>query len=82
MTKQTPEFVACIVATKRLRNSRNGNPRFIIAFDNGEMRETSSDAACSYDVDNYTPRHGGAPLLEVFTTKTGRVSWFRKVDES
>ena len=40
---------------RRLNLSVNGNPRFVLTTDDGEL-QTSTDSACSYDVENVTHR--------------------------
>lgn len=50
----------------RLKNSRNGNPRFILAFTNGLIGKTKSDAGFAYAI------HNGMNLVTVkyhFTPK-------------
>lgn len=41
-----------VVATNRLNNSVNGNPRYEVQLSDGRIALTSSDAAVSYDVSN------------------------------
>lgn len=50
----------------RLKNSRNGNPRYLIAFTNGLVGKTKSDAGFAYGI------HSGMNLVNVkyhFTPK-------------
>ena len=41
-----------VVDTTRLNNSVNGNPRYIVTFDDGSEIITQSDAAISYGITN------------------------------
>ena len=59
-----------IVSVTRLNNSVNGNPRFMLELDNGREYMTSSDASCSYEVDNYA--RSGDPF-DAWLTKAGRI---------
>lgn len=64
----------------RLANSRNGNPRFVLVTDAGNFF-TSSDASCSYDVENVEGerRRLGSRRLRLHLTAAGRVSWFLRL---
>ncbi len=71
---RVPSFTARIVTAERLTNSVNGNPRFKITFDDGERYITSTDAACSYDVENLLGRRGEPSYpVHVWLTKAGRI---------
>ena len=50
-TQLTAPLLADDRIVKRLRNSVNGNPRFIVTL-NGIEYTTSSDSMCNYDVEN------------------------------
>jgi len=39
-----------IAAIKRLTNSRNGNPRYRVAFTNGEEMTTKTDSSFNYKI--------------------------------
>ena len=41
-----------VVAMERLKNSRNGNPRYRIAFSNGIIGTTRTDAGFVYGIHN------------------------------
>jgi hypothetical protein len=62
-----------IVALRRLNNSVNGNPRYDVAFSNGEMHTTSSDAGFCYGITN--PEMKGD--VDVWLTKAGRIESIR-----
>lgn len=78
MTKPQILRHVTIVAAERLNNSVNGNPRYRLALSDGNMYLTQSDAACSYDVDNYR-RSGEAFDAEL--TRAGRISVIWKLGE-
>lgn len=63
-----------IVATDRLRNSVNGNPRFRVHLDNGETYQTSTDSAVSYDIDNLARSRKRVTFL---LTRAGRIWGYR-----
>ncbi len=52
----------------RLKNSRNGNPRFLLAFTNGLIGKTKTDAGFAYAI------HNGMNLVTVkyHFTNTGK----------
>lgn len=50
----------------RLKNSRNGNPRYLLAFHNGLVGKTKTDAGFAYSI------HSGMTVVKVtfhFTPK-------------
>ena len=63
-----------ITASKRLPNSTNGNPRFLLALSDGTIRTTQADSACSYDIENLTRSR---QEFSYTTTKAGRISEVR-----
>lgn len=72
-----------IVAAKRLNNSVNGNPRFDVTvkidgltLDDHVVLTTSSDAACSYDVENVRRERA---LVDLALTRAGRVEMITRV---
>lgn len=87
MWKPASTVTGKIIGTERLNNSVNGNPRYIIAV--AVMGEaytqhytTSSDAACSYAVENYLPKpHRSilAPVVVLGLTRAGRVATITRV---
>lgn len=38
--------------TTRLASSKNGNPRFLVTFDDGTAYPTGVDSSCAYGIDN------------------------------
>jgi hypothetical protein len=68
-----------ILATERLKLSRNGNPRFRIMIENHGMYTTSSDASVSYDIDNWS-RSG--EVVEWTLTRAGRVAYGQVVESN
>lgn len=59
-----------IESSKRLRNSRNGNPRFEITFADGQTARTRPDSMAAFLVEN--TQYRGVPLRVEFDT-AGRV---------
>ena len=58
--------VALVDTIVRLKNSRNGNPRFLMAFTNGLIAKTKVDAGFAYAI------HSGMTLVTIkyhFTPK-------------
>lgn len=58
--------VALVDSIARLKNSRNGNPRFLMAFTDGLIAKTKADAGFAYAI------HGGMTLVTIkyhFTPK-------------
>jgi hypothetical protein len=49
-----------IVSLKRLHNSVNGNPRWLVLLDDGTEARTKPDAMLSYTIDN--PEYRKVPL--------------------
>ena len=77
--KTTTLHNVTIVGIRRLANSVNGNPRYDIAFSDGTVATTSSDASVSYDVTN--KQRSGA-RLDVVLTRAGKVSrWTESAGE-
>lgn len=70
---------AILLGSKRLNLSTNGNPRFRLFTDQGDYL-TSSDAAVSYDVENYTrgASRGLTIPVTLSLTRAGRVDDMRK----
>lgn len=62
---------------ERRRNSVNGNPRYMVWFEDGTGYLTALDAACAYGIEN--PEMKG--LLEV-TIERGQVTYLEPVKES
>ena len=70
-----------LLAAERLNSSVNGNPRFRLILSNvaGDESDghwthsfiTQSDAACSYDVENYVRMD--QPIVDVWMTRADRV---------
>jgi hypothetical protein len=60
-----------ITGIRRLTNSRDGNPRYDVAFSDGTIAATSSDASVSYDVMN---KRNSGEKLDVTLTKAGKIS--------
>lgn len=52
-----PSFTAQVVAIERKRSSVNGNPRFLVTFDNGQSLPTQVDGSVGYSISN--PEHKG-----------------------
>jgi hypothetical protein len=50
MTKQTEIKLGVIKWFQRLANSRNGNPRFKVAFTDGMIMRTAPDAGWVYEI--------------------------------
>lgn len=81
MAKDT--YQGYIVAAKRLHNSRNGNPRFDVTFkfsgtDEHIVLTTSSDAACSYDVENV---QRSREEVVIGMTRAGRIETISRLEE-
>jgi hypothetical protein len=78
-------FQGVIVAADRLTSSANGNPRFRVTFryydDSGKIDTlvflTSSDAACSYDVENVL-RSGEEVVIGL--TRASRIETISRLD--
>jgi hypothetical protein len=60
-----------IVASERLRNTTNGNPRFRITFGDGVIRTSQSDSAWTYTFGNPGMREGDKVTLTL--SRTGRI---------
>lgn len=63
------EYVAVIDSITRLTNSRNGNPRFKIHFEDGQTTTTQSDASVSYEMTN----HNYPGRFRIKATPAGKV---------
>lgn len=61
-----------------MRSSVNGNPAFRVAFTNGLVARTQSDAAISYELEN--PEYRDVPL-DVEFTPAGRIATWRVATE-
>lgn len=48
------KVAATLLSTKRLQNSRDGNPRFRLTLDSGAQLDTAPDSTVNYDVQNLT----------------------------
>jgi hypothetical protein len=59
-----------ITGLTRLKYSRNGNPRYEVALDNGNHYITQTDSACAYEIDNVDYR---GVTVELSLTKAYRI---------
>lgn len=70
-----------ILAARRLNNSVNGNPRFVVTVNttDGSVESfmTSTDSACAYDVEN-VQRSGEQVLIGL--TRAGRVATISRLE--
>jgi hypothetical protein len=79
-------YQGTIVAAKRLNNSVNGNPRWDVTFrfldhkgrEEFQILTTSSDAACSYDVENVLRSR---EIVVIGLTRAGRVETISRLVE-
>jgi hypothetical protein len=74
--------IVTVYGYRRLNNSVNGNPRFALIVDGGELT-TSSDAACSYGIENgWTVNHTtkGERVAYMTFTRAGRVATLEWAD--
>lgn len=71
------DHVLTINGIERLKNSRNGNPRFRLSFTNGRHALTSTDAAVGYEIGNPGLREGCKVIVSF--TKAGRVAYMNAV---
>jgi hypothetical protein len=64
-----------IISAERLYNSVNGNPRWHIVF-SGEpfAATTQSDAACNYEVSNFTHSRHRDDTFTITTSRAGRIT--------
>jgi hypothetical protein len=60
-----------IVAIERMKNSVNGNPRFRIAFSDGTMAVTQTDAGFCYGIENREYRDAD---VMVAYTRAGKIA--------
>ena len=60
-----------ITHLERLNNSVNGNPAFMVTFDDGTSHRTQSDASVSYEIQN--PEFRG--LVHVWLSKRGSIEY-------
>jgi hypothetical protein len=66
---------------KRLNNSQYGNPRFSVHFKDGTEHVTSSDASCSYGVENYeSDRTLRGKPIDIVLTRAGRIVYTRSTE--
>jgi hypothetical protein len=76
MTSKIPTITGVTISVvRRLNNSVNGNPRYVIWLENEDgsvsfSAQTMSDASCSYDVENYSRSH---KLADITLTAAGKV---------
>lgn len=81
MAKPVSTVTGQITAIDRLNNSVNGNPRYDVFFRTDESSDwytTSSDAACSYDIENVYNRQD---CITLGLTRAGRISTITRVSE-
>lgn len=45
-------FIAKVVSTERRAGGTNGNPRYLVTFDNGQNLLTPYDASLGYEITN------------------------------
>jgi hypothetical protein len=64
-----------VIGARRKTNSVNGNPRWTLAFSDGTIADTMSDASICYDVENVKRSKAH---LDVYLTKAGCVSWWQQ----
>jgi len=81
MTSNGPAFTARILGSERMNSSRNGNPRYRIAFDNGQFCSTEVDGSVGYEVPNYTHSRYRSTEFQVWTTRRGNVTRLEPVTE-
>lgn len=62
-------FTARVTHLQRLSNSVNGNPRYRVAFDNGQVYVTMSDASFCYGIDNSEMRGD----VDVWLNRSGKI---------
>ena len=65
-----------IASYHRLNNSVNGNPRYEIFWEDGAVSQTSSDAACAFEIGN--PGFCEGDTVHVEFTRAGRVAYLRR----
>lgn len=64
-----------IISAERLANSVNGNPRWHITLDGAPYAAiTQSDAACNYEVSNYTHSRHADDTFTIETSRAGRIT--------
>lgn len=64
-----------ILSAKRLNNSRYGNPRFRVRIDAEPYEaDTQSDAACSYEVENFTHSRHRDSTFTLTLTRADRIA--------
>lgn len=68
-----------VARTKRLANSRDGNPRYEVEFSDGTLARTESDASLNYDVENKL--HSQA-VLDVQLSHSGKIEYWRLATEA
>lgn len=62
--------VLTIATLERLRNSRAGNPRYLVSFTNGRVAQTAADSQVNYLIENREFRD--VPLVVTFDSD-GRI---------
>lgn len=70
--------VKTALRAERLNNSRNGNPRYRLHFDDGTSALTQSDSSCAYEIGNHVIVNAA---LELTLTRAGRVCGIRKAEQ-
>ena len=66
---------SALVDAKRLNSSSNGNPRYLITFDDGSEVITQSDAAINYGITNHEYRD---QPHDAELSRAGRLVYLRK----
>jgi hypothetical protein len=69
--------VKTIVRLERLNNSKDGNPRFKVHFDDGTSALTQTDAAVNYGLEN--PEYKDV-LVKFTMTSAGRIRYAEVID--
>ena len=69
LSKQ-PTDMGVISGITRLKNSRNGNPRWEVTLDNGNTYITMSDGYVGYEIDNVDYRGVTVELALTKATRT------------
>lgn len=70
---QPPADEGTITELRRLSNSINGNPRYLIKLDNGNEYITKSDGSIGYELQNYNFEGCTVRLLLVRVNRAFRV---------
>lgn len=61
---------------ERANSSVNGNPAWVVGFEDGAIMRTQSDASVSYEIGN--PNMRGGCTVEVFTSRAGRITYMHE----